>query len=538
MNAYIKIEEKILCRGIMDMKKERNENKIDQMRLIAMYLPQFHRVKENDEWWGEGFTEWTAVKKAKPLFDGHEQPRKPLEDRYYDLLDKETMVWQAGLMHKYGIDGMCIYHYWFKDGRQILEKPAENLLTWKDIDMPFCLCWANESWARSWSNLKTKNIWANLFDPKMEDDFGILIEQEYGQEKEWTEHFYYLLPFFQDTRYIKIDGKPVIIIYRSSDVVHLREMIELWRKLAIEAKLPGIYVIGSNCDTGMKSILDGELHHEPQRSIREICAPLLKNGDVRRLNYRDTWETLLRKEEQFGMQPYYEGFVGYDDTPRRGREGIIIDGANPSLFEDMLVRLIRKNISNGSELVFLNAWNEWGEGMYLEPDAQYKYEYLEAVTRAKKRCIDSEQSESKRSVNVSLDTYQELQELQERTNLNLHILEQWLHIARCGESLGRYIRNIFSGEIAIYGYGFVGKILYQELEDANVPVKYIIDKNAKSIHISTPVFKFEDELPYVDNVIVTAQYYYDEIYVSLHSVMKCKIVSIEEVINECKNKYI
>lgn len=123
------------------------------MRVIAMYLPQFHRVKENDIWWGEGFTEWTSVRSAERLFPGHEQPHVPLHGNYYDLLQPETMRWQAELMKRFGVDGMCFYHYYFKDGRKILEKPAENLLQWKDIDMPFCFSWANESWVRSWSRL-------------------------------------------------------------------------------------------------------------------------------------------------------------------------------------------------------------------------------------------------------------------------------------------------------------------------------------------------------------------------------------------------
>ena len=124
-----------------------------ELRALAMYLPQFHRVPENDAWWGEGFTEWTAVKKAVPLFEGHEQPRTPLNSNYYDLMDKGTMEWQADLAKKYGIDGFCFYHYWFRDGRRILEKPAENLLQWKDIDMPFCFCWDPVSWARTWTKL-------------------------------------------------------------------------------------------------------------------------------------------------------------------------------------------------------------------------------------------------------------------------------------------------------------------------------------------------------------------------------------------------
>lgn len=133
-------------------------------KAIAMYLPQFHNVKENNMWWGEGFTDWRAMECAKPLFDGHKQPKCPLNNYKYDLMDKKTMQWQADLMHKYHVYGLCFYHYWFKEGKKILEKPAENLLKWKDIDMPFCFCWANESWVRSWSKLNNQNVWASQFE--------------------------------------------------------------------------------------------------------------------------------------------------------------------------------------------------------------------------------------------------------------------------------------------------------------------------------------------------------------------------------------
>ena len=136
------------------------------MKTIAMYLPQFHRVKENDAWWGEGYTEWTAVKNAKPLFEGHNQPRVPLHENYYNLLEKSTMEEQAELAQQYGVDGFCFYHYYFKDGRKILEKPAENLLNWTDIKLPFCFCWANETWARTWSNVGNKNSWNEQLEVK------------------------------------------------------------------------------------------------------------------------------------------------------------------------------------------------------------------------------------------------------------------------------------------------------------------------------------------------------------------------------------
>ena len=145
------------------------------MKILAMYLPQFHRVQENDEWWGEGFTEWTSVRSAKPLFPEHDQPHAPLHENYYDLMNPETMRWQADLMHHYGVDGMCFYHYYFKDGRRILERPAENLLHWKDIDMPFCFSWANEAWIRSWSRLTGSegNAWASKFDQSQGKEFEL-----------------------------------------------------------------------------------------------------------------------------------------------------------------------------------------------------------------------------------------------------------------------------------------------------------------------------------------------------------------------------
>ena len=508
----------------------------DKIKIIAMYLPQFHKVKENDEWWGEGFTDWVSAKNARPLFDGHYQPRIPQNHFYYDLMDKHTMKWQADLMHKYGIDGMCIYHYWFSDGRQILEKPAENLLAWKDIDMPFCFCWANESWARSWSNIKQKNVWASTYEPEKENESGVLLEQDYGSEAEWAEHFRYFLPFFHDNRYIRINEKPVIVIYLASEIPCLRGMVDYWRNLASENGLPGLYIIGGNCTSSMKSVLDGQLHHEPQNSIRELRAGILSDGNVCRLNYHDVWETLLRNQGTYGLQSYYEGFVGYDDTPRRGREGVAITGASPVVFEDMMVRLLQKNMKDGSELLFLNAWNEWGEGMYMEPDTVHRFEYLEAVKRAKKRISNSERIEEK-SKTVPLSMYQGLQVLQNRTNINLHILEKWFRLLKQGISLGNYIKKVFPNEMAIYGYGFLGKLLYEELKDCNVSLKFVVEKNSSAVHVDLPVYRVEDNLPEVDCIIVTAQYYYDEIYISLKRKGVHNILSIEEVINSCAKQY-
>ena len=193
------------------------------MKIIAFYLPQFHNIPENDEWWGDGFTEWTNVKKAKPLYEGHMQPRVPLGGNYYNLLDDNVKIWQADLAKKYGVYGFCYYHYWF-NGKMLLEKPMEQMLANKEVDIPFCICWANEPWTKAWVG----------------DERKLLIAQEYGQEEEWKQHFMYLLPFFKDERYITKNGKPLFVFYRPDIVPCMKEMIETWDKLAKENGLSGI----------------------------------------------------------------------------------------------------------------------------------------------------------------------------------------------------------------------------------------------------------------------------------------------------------
>ena len=200
------------------------------MRIIAFYLPQFHNIPENDEWWGDGFTEWVNVKKAEPIYEGHEQPRVPLDGNYYNLLDDDVKIWQAELAKKYGIYGFCYYHYWF-NGKLLLEKPMEQMLENKKVDLPFCVCWANEPWTRAWVGEKK-----------------VLIGQEYGTEKEWKEHFDYMLPFFRDDRYIKEDNRPLYVIYRPEIIPCLQEMLALWDKLAKENGFDGMCFAYQNID--------------------------------------------------------------------------------------------------------------------------------------------------------------------------------------------------------------------------------------------------------------------------------------------------
>lgn len=193
------------------------------MKIISFYLPQFHTFPENDRWWGKGFTEWTSVKSAKSLYRGHIQPRIPLNHNYYDLTDPETVRWQSALAKKYGIYGFCYYHYWF-DGKMLMNKPMELMLQDQNIDLPFCICWANENWTRAWAK-KSKEV---------------LIAQTYGNKEDWKDHFYYLLPFLKDHRYIRIDEKPVIVIYRPELIPTLQEMLEFWQEMAVKAELPGL----------------------------------------------------------------------------------------------------------------------------------------------------------------------------------------------------------------------------------------------------------------------------------------------------------
>ena len=196
------------------------------MKILAMYLPQYHCFKENDEWWGKGFTEWTNTKKAKPLYKNHYQPKEPLNDNYYDLSNKETMEKQAKLAKEYGIYGFVYYHYWF-NGKKLLHKPLEDMLLNKKVKINFCLSWANEPWTRSWDG-KSKEI---------------IMPQEYGDKNDWVNHYNYFKNFFLDDRYIKINNMPVLFIYRISSIDNFDEMFKKWNELAVEDEFDGIYLV-------------------------------------------------------------------------------------------------------------------------------------------------------------------------------------------------------------------------------------------------------------------------------------------------------
>lgn len=352
-------------------------------KVIAFYLPQFHRVAENDMWWGEGFTDWIAAKKAKPLFLGHYQPRIPEHNNFYDLLDKRTMEWQTKLATKAGVYGFCIYHYWFGNDRKLLEKPAENLLEWGDIKMPFCFCWANGSWIASWSKIREDGAgaWTDYNNKKNDNSDGMLMKQEYGQCDEWIRHFKYLLPFFKDERYIKKDNKPIFMVYMPHLISCMSKMAKVWNELAKENGFSGIHFIGANIEKkdcrykGFDAIVRFEpnytLAHEERKEyvIRTKVREKVHLKVPYFINYDKFWKFILNRKLERSVYP--GAIIDYDCSPRRGKNAMIMRNATPYKFYKYFKELVEACRKQGTEYIFLFAWNEWGEGAYLEPDKKY-----------------------------------------------------------------------------------------------------------------------------------------------------------------------
>lgn len=508
-----------------------------KVKVIAMYLPQFHKVKENDEWWGEGFTEWTSVKDAKPLFEGHIQPVRPDNDNYYDLLQKDTMIWQSDLMHMYGIDGLCMYHYWFKNGKKILEKPAENLLGWQDINISFCFCWANESWVRSWSNINEGNVWDRNHEVYDDNSSGILLEQGYGNEIDWKNHFMYLLKFFTDKRYIKVNNKPVFVIYRPELIKCLEEMISLWNKMAIDTGFDGIFLIAANCDKRCSEIVDMELIHEPQATFLREYQNIDNIKEKRKIiAYDDVWDRILKYQKYQGKISY-GGFVGYDDSPRRGDRGMVVRGKTPEKFKQYITELYAKNVVNNSPFMFINAWNEWGEGMYLEPDTMHKENFLKSFKFARCNYINylskyEKQKNEKGKYPSENKQYELMQEKNRRYECYWKILHKWLLLKEANKSLSVYLEKNGYYKIAIYGMGMLGKHLIKELEQSNIQICYGIDQYANSMKSNIPVVSVDGIAEPVDAIVVTVTYDFQNIKKMLEKKYNYRVISLEYVIEE------
>lgn len=348
-------------------------------RVIAFYLPQFHPIPENDAWWGPGFTEWTNVTKARPLFDGHEQPRLPADLGYYDLRLPESRIAQAEMAAKYGVEGFCYWHYWF-GGRRLLERPFTEVLTSGKPDFPFCLGWANESWTGVWNNQPNR----------------MLMEQTYPGREDDRAHFDYLLTAFSDSRYIHVDGKPLLFIYKPLKLPDAKRRLNQWREWAIQAGLKGLYILGNNqldFDDAASLGLDGAVvstlgvintKNQILNKAKWLFWGVSKKIDLggpRTIEYAEAIKHLVPDLSKFNFDAYPCAYPNWDHTPRSGRKGLVLTGSTPELFVQHMLDAVNavSDRNDQHKIVFLKSWNEWAEGNYMEPDTRWGTAYLEAL---------------------------------------------------------------------------------------------------------------------------------------------------------------
>ncbi|WP_298435880.1 glycoside hydrolase family 99-like domain-containing protein [Geobacter sp.] len=350
-----------------------------QTRLIAFYLPQFHPTPENDEWWGKGFTEWTNVAKAKPLFRGHYQPRVPADLGFYDLRVPETRAAQAEMAKEHGIEAFCYYHYWFA-GRRILERPFNEVLRSGEPDFPFCLCWANQTWTGIWHGCPGK----------------VLVEQTYPGYEDYLAHFYTLLKAFSDSRYVTVDGKPLFLIFDPMNIPEIEKLTDFWRELALKSGLKGLYLVGMAWAPDWNPVKFGF----------DAATPLGKLPKIRQYRFMTPSHTLNRLwlkyyeltgkptvylhekvlsawmyKDEYDYEHYPCVLPNWDNTSRSGANGLVLHGSTPELFRIPLRNAIElmRNKPEERRLVFIKSWNEWAEGNYLEPDLKFGRSYLEVV---------------------------------------------------------------------------------------------------------------------------------------------------------------
>ena len=371
---------------------------INKIRPIAYYLPQFHPIPENDEWWGKGFTEWTNVTKAKPLFDGHKQPHFPSELGYYDLRIPEVREQQAQLARDAGIEGFCYWHYWFGNGKRLLERPFKEVLESGKPDFPFCLGWANETWSGIWHGASDK----------------ILVKQEYPGKQDYEQHFHELLPAFVDKRYIRVDDKPLFLIYNPTDLPDMKEFCNIFKELAIKNGLKGLHLVANSYHgnplsfnpsqfgfdsytiSGHDKILHVERHYQ-QKAIRKPLIKRIQNFSKRKvleffnieLSYPMdkpanvfTFEQAMKHflfENKYDIDLYPSIITGWDNSPRSGMTSQILTDYNPDLFRIHVRKTLKKASDSKNVIVFIKSWNEWAEGNYLEPEQQYGKAFLNVL---------------------------------------------------------------------------------------------------------------------------------------------------------------
>lgn len=353
------------------------------MKILGTYLPAYHRIPENDKWWGDGFTEWDNVRSGKPYYPGHNQPVEPMNDWYYDLSQVSDLRRQAELARRYNVSGYLMYHYWFGNGRMLFEKPAELLLNNKDIDIEFCFCWANGSWVTTWHGRDPEEI----------------VKQEYPGERDWARHIEYLLPFFQDPRYSKIDNCPVFYFYRADENPEYEKMIVFWDMYLKSKGFNGLYPVEfifsqhkKLHSLKTKAVMEFEPLYSMYFDISKVeLAKRAISKATHRIDYQSydsMWEKILNRKRTYKGKKIIRGCCcRWDNSPRKEFDSMIMKGSSPEKFEEYLTRLLKSSREDVSEdYLIVNAWNEWSEGAYLEPDKTSGFGYLEAVSNAMTRC--------------------------------------------------------------------------------------------------------------------------------------------------------
>lgn len=370
-------------------------------RVIAYYLPQYHPIPENDKFWGKGFTEWTNVAKAKPLFKGHYQPQIPADLGFYDLRLPEIRKAQAELAKEAGIEGFCYWHYWFGNRKKVLDMPFQEVLKSGEPDLPFCLGWANHSWTtKTWEKGKSFSSETMIF------------QQLYPGDEDYIAHFYDVLPAFKDDRYITVEDKPLFVIFQPDDLPDSEHFIELWNYLALKNGLKGIFFVG-RCDA-LPSLNQSNIKHidsltKPRyeqllsRGFDGVNSVTLKYAEFKsagmihkgihsilrkyfggmvldKYKYSDIIKHFITPED-YNERIYPQLIPRRDRSPRSGRKAMIYYDSTPELFKlaaENAVKCVEKRDKN-HRLIFLNAWNEWGEGAYMEPDLRFGHKYIEAL---------------------------------------------------------------------------------------------------------------------------------------------------------------
>jgi lipopolysaccharide biosynthesis protein len=349
---------------------------VADVKLIAFYLPQFHPIPENDAWWGAGFTEWRNVVRARPCFRGHAQPRLPADLGFYDLRVPETRSQQADLARSYGIDAFCYYYYWF-GGRRLLERPLDEVHRSGQPDFPFCICWANHPWNRRWDG--------SADDVLMPLEYRAVDAQRFIRD---------VIPLLRDPRYVRVGERPLLVLSRPQDIPGVTSWVDTWRAECAAAGLPPPYLCLVQDAEGADPRayrFDAAIEFPPHGLVVSDLTATVPERDPafsgRVWDYVSGAKWAIARA--LPEYPFFRGVMtGWDNTPRLPRNGNVFVNAHPANYERWLAAIVaqaRAKPIGEERVVFINAWNEWAEGAYLEPDAEHGRQMLEATRRALRR---------------------------------------------------------------------------------------------------------------------------------------------------------